>query len=70
MAVWKRTENTQRMVDNLSILIVHAVLIYVAVRAILLDAQRPWFESADEEAKREQRDAETQRVEPRGRGRL
>jgi|GEM_PF-5937246 len=41
------------MVDNLSILIAHAVLIYIAVRALMLDSQLPWFSSDEDNKDRE-----------------
>ena len=54
------------MVDNISILIAHAVLIYIAVRAFFLDASFPWYETAEEEAKREAQEQEkAKRIERR-----
>jgi len=41
------------MVNTLSILIAHAALVFVAVRALMLDSQLPWFEGDEERAKRE-----------------
>lgn len=37
------------MINNLSILFSLVVVMYVIVRASMLDARRPWFERADEQ---------------------
>ncbi|RED49878.1 hypothetical protein [Aestuariispira insulae] len=47
------------MLDTLSILISSALLIYVIVRAILLDRSRPWYPEADEIREREKAEAQT-----------
>ena len=58
------------MVDNISLLIAHAALIYIAVRAIFLDNSIPWFETAEEEAERNAEEAAAKaRIGPRRRGR-
>lgn len=36
------------MINNLSILFSLVVVMYVIVRAAMLDARRPWFERAEE----------------------
>ena len=49
------------MVNNLAIVIAHAALIFVAVRALMLDSRIPWFESDEDRAKREAEDSAADR---------